>query len=50
MDSKALKNKWEGKPADLFKERPPSTLGDIDKDHEVLIFSDVYNQNIWFII
>lgn len=50
MDSNALENKRKGKPADLFKERLPSTLGGTGKDHEVLIFSDTRNQNTWFII
>jgi len=45
-----LEHKWKGKPAELFKERLTSVLGDIDKDNKVLIFSDVHNQLCFAII
>lgn len=49
-DSNDFENTRGCKAADRFKERPSSTLEDIDKDHEVLAFPDAHNQHIWFVI
>lgn len=46
VDSNALENKREDKWVDLSKDKPPATLGDTEKDHDVLTFSDAHNQNI----